>query len=142
MLSLQSFPPWSEDVHSGAAQIEIAKTDKGKVLRVVIGDTSRLGWRMSTDSIFFPEAATRITVEMRARIVSGDDFLLGLELRKGAAGMASVRINQFSIELQGAQRIQIPYSVGSASHLYKLVLADGKVDLFVDEGKAVGYPSS
>ena len=134
-LPLQAFPPWSEDVHNGAAQIEIAKTDKGKVLRVVIGDTSRLGWRMSTDSIFFPEAATRITVEMRARIVSGDDFLLGLELRKGAAGMASVRINQFSIELQGAQRIQIPYSVGSASHLYKLVLADGKVDLFIDEEK-------
>jgi hypothetical protein len=134
-LPLQAFPPWSEDVHNGAAQIEIAKTDKGKALRVVIGDTSRLGWRMSTDSIFFPEAATRITVEMRARIVSGDDFLLGLELRKGAAGMASVRINQFSIELQGAQRIQIPYSVGSASHLYKLVLADGKVDLFIDEGK-------
>ena len=134
-LPLESFPPWKEDVHSGAAQIEIAKTDKGKALRVVIGDTSRLGWRMSTDSIFFPEAATRITVEMRARIVSGDDFVLGLELRKGGAGMASIRMNQFSIELQGAQRIQIPYSVGSASHLYKLVLADGKVDLFIDEEK-------
>jgi len=135
VLPLESFPPWKEDVHSGAAQIEIAKTDKGKALRVVIGDTSRLGWRMSSDPIFFPEAATRVTVEMRARIVSGDDFVLGLELRKGGAGMASIRMNQFSIELQGAQRIQIPYSVGSASHLYKLILADGKVDLYIDEAK-------
>ena len=134
-LPLESFPPWKEDVHSGAAQIEIAKTDKGKALRVVIGDTSRLGWRMSSDPIFFPEVATRVTVEMRARIVSGDDFVLGLELRKGGAGMASIRMNQFSIELQGAQRIQIPYSVGSASHLYKLILADGKVDLYIDEAK-------
>jgi hypothetical protein len=49
--------------------------------------------------------------------------------------MASIRINQFSIELQGAQRIQIPYSVGSGFHLYNLVLADGKVDLYIDEAK-------
>lgn len=47
-LPLQSFPPWREDVHSGTAQIEIVKTDKGKALRVVIGDTNRVGWRISS----------------------------------------------------------------------------------------------
>ena len=134
-LPLNSFPPWREDVHSGAAQIEVAKTDKGKSLRVVIGDSSRVGWRLSSDPVFFPEASKRVTLEMRARIVSGDDFVLGLELRKGAAGMVSIRVNQFSIELQGAQRIQIPYSVGSGSHLYKLILGDGIVDLYIDDGK-------
>jgi hypothetical protein len=135
VLPLESFPPWKEDVHSGAAQIEVAKTDKGKSLRVVIGDSSRVGWRLSSDPVFFPEVSKRVTLEMRARIVSGDDFVLGLELRKGAAGMVSMRVNQFSIELQGAQRIQIPYSVGSGSHLYKLILGDGIVDLYIDDGK-------
>ncbi len=134
-LPLQSFPPWREDVHSGTAQIEIVKTDKGKALRVVIGDTNRVGWRISSDPVFFPDEASRVTLEMRARIVSGDDFVIGLELRKGAIGMVSMRVNQFSIELQGAQRAQIPYSVGSGFHLYQLILCGGKAELFIDEEK-------
>jgi|GEM_PF-2335826 len=132
-LPQNSEPDWRVDIVSGSQEWDasIVEHDGESVLEQTLG-IDRGGWRIAWQNA--GSSSDSMTVEMRARIVSGEGFLLGLEVRNDEIGGVGVRISETAIEMiaGSTRRKLVAYPIGQDFHVYRLTL-DGNVSrLYVD----------
>jgi hypothetical protein len=123
---------FSLDRHGENPVEETASVETGNsVLRQTIG-SGGWGWRILGPGPLLQEAPC-LVLEMRARIVSGEGFLLGAELRNGETGGASLRISTNEIAFGSGGRIApVREEIDNDFHIYRMVVDSSGAKLYLD----------
>lgn len=121
------------DRHGEDPVEELAKDEGGNpVLRQTIG-SGGWGWRILAPGPLLGEAPC-LVLEIRARIVGGEGFLLGAELRNGEAGGANLRVSTNSVAFghPSGRNNPVPQDIGNDFHVYRMVADDSGAKLYID----------
>jgi hypothetical protein len=123
---------FSLDRHGENPVEEVASAEAGNsVLRQTIG-SGGWGWRILGPSPLLREAPC-LVFEMRARIVSGEGFLLGAELRNGDTGGASLGVSTNAIAFgSGSRTAPVREEIANDFHIYRMVLDSSGAKLYLD----------
>ena len=123
---------FSLDRHGENPVEEVASAEAGNsVLRQTIG-SGGWGWRIVGPVPLLREAPC-LVLEMRARIVSVEGFLLGAELRNGETGGANLRISTQEIAFGSDSRTApIREEIANDFHIYRMVVDSSGAKLYLD----------
>jgi hypothetical protein len=123
---------FSLDRHGEDPVEEVAQDAPGNsVLRQTLG-SGGWGWRILGPGPLLEEAPC-LVLEIRARIVSGDGFLVGAELRNGETGGANLRVSANSVEFgSGGRSDPVSEDIGNDFHVYRMVVDASGAKLYLD----------
>ena len=123
---------FSLDRHGENPVEEVASAEAGNsVLRQTIG-SGGWGWRIVGPVPLLREAPC-LVLEMRARIVSGEGFLLGAELRNGETGGANLRVSTNAIAFgSGSKTAPVQEEIANDFHIYRMVVDSSGAKLYLD----------
>jgi hypothetical protein len=120
------------DRHGEDPAEEATKDEAGTtVLRQTLG-SGGWGWRILGPGPLLEEAPF-LVLEIRARIVSGDGFLVGAELRNGETGGANLKVSTNSVEFgSGGRNNPVSQDIGNDFHVYRMVVGASGAKLYLD----------